>query len=88
MSAGGHDHFVGALTAGALKHGTLTDSMGTAESLTVFMDKPMKDKTVGTLGYTQGVIHVDKPIIILTADFLLRSCCAMVPPADGKPFLP
>ena len=63
-------HFVGALTAGALKHGTLTDSMGTAESLTVFMDKPMKDKTVGTLGYTQGVIHVDKPYYYFDGGFL------------------
>ena len=69
VSAGGHDHFVGALTAGALKHGTLTDSMGTAESLTVFMDKPMKDKTVGTLGYTQGVIHVDKPYYYFDGGF-------------------
>ena len=40
VASGGHDHFVGAISAGALKNGTLTDSMGTAESLTVFLDQP------------------------------------------------
>ena len=69
VSSGGHDHFVGAITAGALKHGTLTDSMGTAESLTVFMDQPLEDKRIGKLGYTQGVIYVDKPYYYFDGGF-------------------
>jgi xylulokinase len=69
VSSGGHDHFVGAISAGALKHGTLTDSMGTAESLTVFMDQPLEDKRIGKLGYTQGVIYVDKPYYYFDGGF-------------------
>ena len=69
VASGGHDHFVGAISAGALKNGTLTDSMGTAESLTVFLDQPLENKGIGALGYTQGVIYVDKPYYYFDGGF-------------------
>ena len=41
VSSGGHDHFVGALIAGSFKEGTLINSMGTAEAVTLFLEKPL-----------------------------------------------
>ena len=61
VSSGGHDHLVGALIAGATNQGTLINSMGTAEAVTLFMDKPIDDKAIGAQGYVQGVIVVDRP---------------------------
>jgi len=61
VSSGGHDHLVGALIAGATNQGTLINSMGTAEAVTLFLDKPIYDKAVGSHGYVQGVIVADRP---------------------------
>ena len=65
VSSGGHDHFVGALITGATNQGTLINSMGTAEAVTLFMDKPIDEKVVGSQGYAQGVIVVDRPYYYL-----------------------
>ena len=61
VSSGGHDHLVGAMIAGATKRGTLINSMGTAEAVTLFLDKPIFDKAVASSGYVQGVIVADRP---------------------------
>lgn len=65
VSAGGHDHFIGALVAGAITPGTLINSMGTAEALTLFRERPVDDTKIGHQGYTQGVIVVDRPYYYL-----------------------
>ena len=61
VSSGGHDHLVGAVIAGATNQGTLINSMGTAEAVTLFSDKPIFDKAVASDGYVQGVIVADRP---------------------------
>jgi len=61
ISSGGHDHLVGAMIAGATNQGTLINSMGTAEAVTLFLDKPIFDKAVASHGYVQGVIVADQP---------------------------
>ena len=61
VSSGGHDHLVGAMIAGATKRGTLINSMGTAEAVTMFLDKPFFDKAFASHGYVQGVIATDRP---------------------------
>ena len=61
VSSGGHDHLVGAMIAGATNQGTLINSMGTAEAVTLFSDKPIFNKTVSSQGYVQGVIVADRP---------------------------
>jgi xylulokinase len=57
VAAGGHDHVCGAFAAGAIRHGQILDSMGTAEALFVALDAPVLDPALGHLGYTQGA-HV------------------------------
>ena len=61
VSSGGHDHLIGAMIAGATNQGTLINSMGTAEAVTFFLDKPIFDKAVASHGYVQGVIVADRP---------------------------
>ena len=61
VASGGHDHFVGALVAGAVNQGTLINSMGTAEAVTLFMDQPIDNRGIGAQGYAQGVIVADRP---------------------------
>jgi xylulokinase len=53
----GHDHFCGAFAAGAIQHGELLDSIGTAEGLLVTLDRPVDDVAMGGMGFTQGA-HV------------------------------
>ena len=66
VSAGGHDHLIGSMVAGALTPGTLVNSMGTAEGVTIFMDKPLNDPTLGHQGYAQGVVvTTDRPYYYL-----------------------
>ena len=65
VSSGGHDHFVGALIAGSFKEGTLINSMGTAEAVTLFLEKPLSGKVFGKKGYAQGVIVLEKPYYYL-----------------------
>ncbi len=55
--SGGHDHLCGALAAGVIQSGDLLDSMGTAESLLMPLDKPVLTSEAGRAGYAQGV-HV------------------------------
>lgn len=57
VATGGQDHVCGALAAGAIGHGQMLDSMGTAEALFCGLDRPLRDPTLGRVGYTQGA-HV------------------------------
>jgi xylulokinase len=61
VGVGGHDHIVGALAADALLPGTLFNSLGTAEALTVTLVGPRPDPEFGHHGYQQGVIQVHEP---------------------------
>ena len=57
IGVGGHDHVCGAFAAGVTEHGSVLDSMGTAEALFVALDAPIWDPELGRGGYTQGA-HV------------------------------
>ena len=57
VGLGGHDHVCGAFAAGVTEHGTVLDSMGTAEALFVALDAPIWEPDFGATGYTQGA-HV------------------------------
>ena len=65
VAAGGHDHLIGSMVAGALTPGTLVNSMGTAEAVTIFMDQPLTEPTLGRQGYAQGVVVTDRPYYYL-----------------------
>jgi len=49
LAVGGHDHQCAALAAGAVRHGTLFDSLGTAEALLQFTRGPIPPDVVGSL---------------------------------------
>lgn len=65
VAAGGHDHFVGALIAGGLVPGTLMNSMGTAEAVTLFTETPVIRQGLAQSGYVQGVLMADRPYYYL-----------------------
>lgn len=54
VSAGGHDHVVGALGAGITSPGQMLNSIGTAEALLLPTSEPILDAQYGADGYTQG----------------------------------
>lgn len=70
VCSGGHDHFVGALVAGAVNQGTLINSMGTAEAVTLFMERPIDNLEIAAQGYAQGVIVADRPYYYLVGSLL------------------
>jgi xylulokinase len=53
---GGHDHLVGALAADALKHGTMLNSLGTAEAVTLAVEKSITNVEFARRGFNQGVL--------------------------------
>lgn len=57
VCAGGHDHVCGALAAGVIRPGVALNSLGTAETLFVSLERPLTDPQLGRQGYTQGA-HV------------------------------
>jgi len=57
VGAGGHDHVVGALAAGAINPDRMVDSMGTAEALFFPLERPITDPEFARQGYSQGA-HV------------------------------
>jgi xylulokinase len=61
VGVGGHDHIVGALAVHGLEPGVLFDSMGTAEALTLALDRP-GGAELAQRGFSQGVVEVDKPV--------------------------
>lgn len=58
VGVGGHDHVCGMLAVGADAPGSLFDSMGTAEALTVVRDAPLTDPALGWDGFNQGVLKI------------------------------
>ena len=59
VGVGGHDHILGALAAEALGIGTMLNSLGTAEAVTLAMHASSHDPELGRCGFNQGVVCVD-----------------------------
>ncbi|NJO38813.1 MAG: carbohydrate kinase, partial [Rhizobiales bacterium] len=59
VGVGGHDHILGALAADALAPGTMLNSLGTAEAVTLAMGGSIHDPELGRRGFSQGVLDVD-----------------------------
>ncbi|MBI5669081.1 MAG: carbohydrate kinase [Chloroflexi bacterium] len=57
VAAGGHDHVCGSLAAGVTAPGVALNSLGTAETMFLTLDKPLTDSRLGHEGFTQGA-HV------------------------------
>ncbi|CAN5427566.1 xylulokinase [soil metagenome] len=54
VSTGGHDHICGAFAGGATLHGSMLDSLGTAEALFMALDRPIADPWFSMSGYAIG----------------------------------
>ncbi len=65
VGVGGHDHVCGMLAAGADSAGVLLDSIGTAEALTLVLDKPLGDAAIGWDGFNQGAFDAGRPLCYL-----------------------
>ncbi len=65
VGTGGHDHVCGAIAAGAVRPGTLLDSMGTAEALYLPTGAPQFDPLVLSRGYGQGAVAIKDPFFYL-----------------------
>ncbi|MEM7041986.1 MAG: FGGY family carbohydrate kinase [Pseudomonadota bacterium] len=63
VGVGGHDHILGALAADALDPGTMLNSLGTAEAVTLAMSASSRDPELGRRGFSQGVVSVDDRLI-------------------------
>ena len=63
VGVGGHDHLVGALAADALKPGVMLNSLGTAEAVTLALERSIADPVLSSRGFNQGVLMLkDEPI--------------------------
>lgn len=62
VGVGGHDHLCGLLAVGADAPGVLMNSLGTAEALTLVLDRPVTDGSLARSGFHQGVVEVDRPL--------------------------
>ncbi len=62
VGVGGHDHFCGALAIGADRPGIVMDSMGTAEALTLMLDRPSGTTALADAGLNQGMLLVQEPV--------------------------
>lgn len=63
VGVGGHDHLVGALAADALKPGTMLNSLGTAEAVTLAVDQSITDPDIVKRGFSQGALMLGDEII-------------------------
>ncbi len=75
VAVGGHDHIVGALALGALGPGILFNSLGTAEALTVTLDRPSAEPELLRLGYSQGAVEVERPLYYIFGGFPTSGAC-------------
>jgi xylulokinase len=75
VGVGGHDHIVGALALGALGPGILFNSLGTAEALTVTLERPSADTELLRLGYSQGAVQVEGPLYYVFGGFPTSGAC-------------
>ena len=63
VGVGGHDHLLGALAAKALTRGGMLNSLGTAEAVTLAVEKSITDRKLSERGFNQGVLILDgRPI--------------------------
>jgi xylulokinase len=69
VGVAGHDHLVGAFAARALAPGVLLDSMGTAEALTLALERPSAAPALRERGYNQGVVEVGSPVYYVFGGF-------------------
>jgi xylulokinase len=60
IGLGAHDHIAGALAIDALRSGVLMDSIGTAEALTVALDRLVPGTRLAAQGFSQGLVEVDR----------------------------
>ena len=63
IGVGGHDHLVGALAADALTKGTMLNSLGTAEAVTLAVEKSITDPKLAKRGFNQGVLMLNDEVI-------------------------
>jgi xylulokinase len=75
VGIGGHDHIVGALVLGALSPGVLFNSLGTAEALTVTLERPSAEPELLRLGYSQGAVEVERPLTYVFGGFPTSGAC-------------
>jgi xylulokinase len=75
VGVGGHDHIVGALVLGALSPGVLFNSLGTAEALTVTLERPSTEPALLRLGYSQGAVEVERPLTYVFGGFPTSGAC-------------
>src|SRR5205085_1502753 len=67
VSAGGHDHIIGALAAETGEPGILLDSIGTAEGQILINESPVFEEAFRAGGYQQGVLAIGAPSHYLCA---------------------
>jgi xylulokinase len=75
VGIGGHDHIVGALVLGALSPGVLFNSLGTAEALTLTLERPSTEPELLRLGYSQGAVEVERPLTYVFGGFPTSGAC-------------
>ncbi len=62
VGVAGHDHVCGMLAVGGDAPGILLDSMGTAEALTLTLERPVGEVAFGRDGFNQGAARLDPPL--------------------------
>ena len=62
VGVGGHDHILGAIASDALASGTMLNSLGTAEAVTLALPQTIRDPELGRRGFNQGAVEVDGEI--------------------------
>ena len=75
VGVAGHDHIVGALAARALAPGVLFNSMGTAEALTLALERPIAAPEFLARGYNQGVVEIETPVHYVFGGFQTSGAC-------------
>lgn len=58
VGVGGHDHLLGALAVDALRPGLMLNSLGTAEAVTLAVERSITDRRLSACGFNQGVLMV------------------------------
>ena len=77
VGVAGHDHIVGALAARALAPGVLLNSLGSAEALTLALERPSRAPELLARGYSQGVVEVraEAPVHYVFGGFPTSGAC-------------
>jgi xylulokinase len=77
VGVAGHDHITGALAAQALRPGVLLNSLGSAEALTLALERPSAAPELLTRGYSQGVVEVsgETPVHYIFGGFPTSGAC-------------